>query len=182
MQFNYTNSIVLPIQSIHYYLRTNTYTSFLQNTKVFWWIFGEHFILKHFITRDCNYGIIRIWKTNINSNLYIENMDKDNCVASLDYFIGYNTIEIEYVNIQDRQCSKMIDDKLYFSCNEKTLFIHSLLIYIGNIAKEKNIKKIIVGVHPNLKAYNQYYKHEGFVLTKNRSKSNKYNMEAELSI
>ena len=91
MQFNYTNSIVLPIQTIHSYLRTNTYTSFLQNTKIFWWIFGEQYVLKHFITSHQNRGIIRIWKTIINSNLYIENMDKDNCVASLDYFIGYDT-------------------------------------------------------------------------------------------
>ena len=134
------------------------------------------------MTSNGNIGFIRIWKTNINSNLYIDNMDKDNCVASLNYFIGRDTIEIDYLNIQDRQCSKTIDDQLYFSCDEISIFIHSLIVYIGNIAKEKNIKTIIISVPPNLKIYNQYYRKEGFVLTRNRSRNrlNKYNLEAVL--
>lgn len=182
MKFNYMNSIVLSISGIHSYLRTNTYASFLEKTRIFWWIFGKHYILKHYIRNSNNCGIIRIWKTNINSNLYIDNMDKENCIASLDYFIGIDAIEIMYFLVKNIELSRLIDDKAYFGCDETSMFIHSLIVYIGNIANEKKIKKIIINIHPNLIMYNTYFKREGFILTNNRGRINKYTMEAVLSI
>lgn len=123
-----------------------------------------------------NYNILRIWKSNTILNKYFNDMNSGgNLIGCLDYKINKDNIKIEYLSVSDN-----FDNNIaYLKENEAIDLKNAMIQYLENIAKTKNINKLIIDVNEKLKYYNYYYKDSGFILTKRRCCNNPFWLECE---
>lgn len=148
-------------------------------------ICGDRIILKHYMHRDTN--VVRAWKSKTFLDWWYEDFrfsSAKNFIAAIDYSVNDDHIKIEYMNQNDNNYSNNMNHKCYpfldkYSSKKMN---HAMIEYIKNVAKEHNIKKVIIDVHYNLDIFNQYYKPENFVITERKCKDNPYWLEAELDI
>jgi hypothetical protein len=137
-------------------------SSLLNNTNNIDIWFKDKIIVSEEIYPIHNYNSIRIWKSLTLFSYYFENMNDNNYIGGIDYFIIDNILKIEY-----------IED------NNNINIINGLLDYIINIGKKNNCKKIIIELHENLENYNKYYKSYCFELTNERCCKNSFWIVAE---
>jgi hypothetical protein len=131
---------------------------------------------KFFIGKSNN--ILRFWKSE-------KEMKSDNIIGCLDYTIDDYSIKIEYMSIRDKFDINYIssytntDNYIILDDNDAIKLKNAIINYLESIAKENNIKKIIIDVHNNLNYYNHYYKDLGFILTNKRCFDNSFWFQTE---
>lgn len=123
-------------------------------------------------------NILRFWKSK-------KEMDIDNIIGCLDYYIEDDyCIKIDYMSIRDKFDSNHIlnyntNNYSILEDNDAIELKKAMIQYLEIIAKENNIKKIIIDVHNNLNYYNHYYKDLGFILTNKRCFDNPFWFQTE---
>lgn len=96
----------------------------------------------------------------------------------MDYFINEETVNIDYINVNDEENLSYGKEKL--SRSESKELVQSMVQYVKNIANKENKSKILLDVHYNLRIYNRDFKDIGFELTNRKCKDNPYWIETEL--
>lgn len=105
-----------------------------------------------------------IFKTNPFLNYWF-NQDKK-YIAVLDYFINEETVNIDYINVNDEENLSYGKEKL--SRSESKELVQSMVQYVKNIANKENKSKILLDVHYNLRIYNRDFKDIGFSINKQK--------------
>ena len=155
----------------------------------------NNYILKHnnyntIFSNTIEYHNLKCWKSRCFFNHYIDNYNDDNMIFSLDFNINKddNIIKIDYLYVNndffDIKYKDFFQNRNKILKHDETkLIIESLIIFMENLGKNKNIKKIIIDVHNNLERYNYELKDLGFIINNNIvNKINPYWIQAEKDI
>lgn len=167
------------LKELYTYLKNNKFPS---NKLLFTSFFcDKEFVYKHTYEKDMNDGIhiIQIYRSSFCDELF----GTKEYAAGFDYVILKDHIKIEFMCINNEEYCNIYNKPLSFALfdiEDTEMLIHSFITKLKKIAKKYNKKKIIVDVHENLKLYNSYYSKQGFVVTKRKTKSNPFWLEAEL--
>jgi hypothetical protein len=102
----------------------------------------------------------------------------------LDYSIHPEHVKIDYLNVNDDDCSIRPRQGEYsrLSIIESTYMHNALLEHVKNDTENEGKTKIIIDVHSNLKIFNRYYLGYGFKKTNRKSIDNPFWLEAEFVI
>jgi hypothetical protein len=167
------------LSCVHNYLQSKSITKYV-NLNTFCDIYSDKIIVKHEMYHENSYSI-RMWKTKALFNYWYNDMcsSKSKFIAALDYKIHPEHIKIEYMNLNDDEYIGIPRDKPGLTQSQSSELNSSLLLYVKELARNADKKKIIVDVHSNLRIFNKYYHEKEFQATTRRCKDNPYWVEAE---
>jgi hypothetical protein len=160
----------LAIQEIPKYLHLHTICD----------IYSDKIVVDHKIIHE-NMYMVRMWKTKAFFNYWHNDMCSSNSkfIAALDYSIHPEHIKIEYMNLNDDEYKGIPRDKPGLTQSQSSELNSSLILYVKELARKADKKKVIVDVHSNLRIFNKYYHICGFDITDRRCTDNPYWLEAE---
>lgn len=172
-----TKTILLgSLTDFHKYLQTgeinNPFTFYSSKIRI------NHEIMKHNTEDPCH--SIRVYKTDVLFNSwYVNDFRSSEFVAALDYKILPNDIRIEFMNINDDECSYVNKP---ITQDESKVLNTEILEYVKNCAIKEKKEKVIIDVHSNLRLYNKYYKDAGFKITGRKCGDNPFWEEVEIKV
>jgi hypothetical protein len=113
------------------------------------------YIISYTIYDNNKYNFL-CWKSKCLYNIYYDDYSYYRKVFALDFNIAKDMLKIKHLSINNDKNS--ITN--YEESKEVNIFVYDL---IKNIAIEKNVNKIGIDVHSNLKRYNYELKNDGFI-------------------
>jgi hypothetical protein len=157
--------------------------------------FNNNYILKNnyyntILNNNIEFHNLKCWNSRCFLDYHLENFNENNMIISLDFSINKEDINNPFIKINYLYVNNDYYDikyKEYFNFEKRTklllesetkLIINSIISFIENIAKYKQIPKIIIDIHSNLERYEYELKELGFIIN-DKNNENPFWIKAE---
>jgi hypothetical protein len=132
---------------------------------------------KTILNNNIEYHNLKCWKSYCIFNNYMNNLNDNNMIYSLDFHVNKNDINNPFIKIDYLYVNNDFYDIKYneffknrnklLKEDETKLIIKSLINFIEKLGKKEQIKKIIIDIHKNLERYEYELKDLGFIINDN---------------